>query len=538
MSSSLEFPIKRGEGRIVFLMVGFAFLSVAFAILIRVWSDAAFLAEFEVSWLPLFYIASAVVFVPATFLYAGLHRRYGSATLNTALLGAFTAGVLACCQASGTRWGVFAAVLGLAVVSPLVNVICWNTILDRMDSRRSKRLIPMIGGFATLGAIGAGGAASALIEAQGADALLWLTSGLLVVMIPLPRAMSTGHRRRKATDRDEGTLREGIASLGRNRLLALVASGTFLMALTTNIIDYEFKAHLQASLDRDAMAVFLARFHAIANIAILVVQFVVVTPVLKRFGVGLAFALHPAVVLLGGLGCMVHPTLAAAVALRFADTLLKFTFHTDTNNLLLTPVPQEARNQVKIFLKGLVYPLGGFVAGIVLPVAGWLGGGDPGGGAGLMVALLALGWLALGFSARRRYLHQIAENLSIEVRPGRTYTATPKGRLTIELQRDVHRLRRLRRQGHQAGSRGAHKAEIGAALQSMFKTLGRLVGDQAAVAAAAERYVNGRGRERADAVELLESFLHSHHLPDAGDLLDKLTQESGIFPTFKSDETG
>jgi len=155
-----------------------------------------------------------------------------------------------------------------------------------------------------------------------------------------------------------------------------------------------------------------------------------------------------------------------------------------------------------------------------------------------MVALLALGWLALGFSARRRYLHQIAENLSIEVRPGRTYTATPKGRLTIELQRDVHRLRRLRRQGHQAGSRGAHKAEIGAALQSMFKTLGRLVGDQAAVAAAAERYVNGRGRERADAVELLESFLHSHHLPDAGDLLDKLTQESGIFPTFKSDETG
>jgi hypothetical protein len=52
------------------------------------------------------------------------------------------------------------------------------------------------------------------------------------------------------------------------------------------------------------------------------------------------------------------------------------------------------------------------------------------------------------------------------------------------------------------------------------------------VAAAAQRYLYGDGSERASAVELLDTLLDAHRIPDAADLLDSLSHDRtrGLLP--------
>ena len=53
------------------------------AILIRTWSDAAFLGKFDVDVLPIFFAFSAVVFLPTTAIYTWLSKRIAPVVLNT-----------------------------------------------------------------------------------------------------------------------------------------------------------------------------------------------------------------------------------------------------------------------------------------------------------------------------------------------------------------------------------------------------------------------------------------------------------------------
>jgi len=521
--------VRHGEWTLVAATGSFAFLAVALAIVLRTWSDAVFLTTFDVSWVPWLFVATALVFVPATFGYAWVAPRLGAVWLNTLLLGAFGVATVACARFAQQPAGVFAAVLVVSVFSPLANVICWNTILDRLDSRQARRLLPVIGGISTLGAIGGGLLGGELSARHGNEALVWLAFAFLIWMMPLPLVLSAPLRRAPRRQRRTG-IQSGFRSLARNRLIGIVATGTFLMALSTNVIDYQFKAHAQLALPADALGTFFARFHGAANLAVLLVQFGVAPLVMRRFGVGLAFALHPFVLMLGALATLAFPVLGAVVALRFVDSLLKFTFHKNSNDLALAPVRSTDRHQAMVFLKGVVYPLGGIAAGLVLAGSSWLGF-DLLHAAGFWVMLLASLWLLVARQVRMGYMEQIGRKLAIEIDaparpPSRKSAAALMGDLRLRVQQIRSLQHQLReRQRLQEGADPKLNAAIQRALDGLFSTMADLIGDARAVEAAAERYLHGDGSERASAVELLDTLLDTHRIPDAADLLDSLSRD-------------
>ena len=521
-------PVRPGEWPLVTITGGFAFLAVALAIVLRTWSDAVFLTFFDVAYVPWLFVASALVFVPATFGYAWLAPRLGSVWLNTLLLGAFGIATVACARWAQDPVGVFSAVLAVSVFSPLANVICWNTILDRLDTRQSRRLLPVIGGISTLGAIGGGALGGELAAVHGHEALVWMSFSVLLMMTPLPLILSAPLRRR--APRQSPGIRKGFQSLARNRLIGVVALATFLMALSTNVIDYQFKAHAQTALAPEALGTFFARFHGATNVGVLLVQFLVAPMVMRRFGVGLSFALHPAILIGGALLTLVQPVLATVVALRFADSLLKFTFHKNSNDLALTPVPAHDRHQAMVFLKGIVYPLGGIAAGLVLAGSAAMGF-DLVHAAGFWVMLLAALWLLLASHVRLEYMQQIGEKLSIELHPVRAPSPEPPAALMGIVRSQVIEIRALQRRVRETGDREAGDA-IKQALDRLFGTMGELIGDSRAVEAAAQRYLYGDGSERASAVELLDTLLDTHRVPDATDLLDSLSRDRsrGLLP--------
>jgi len=525
-------PVRSGEGPLVAATGAFAFLAVALAIVLRTWSDAIFLTTFDVRFVPWLFMASAVVFVPATFGYAWMAPRLGAVWLNTLLLGSFGVAIVACARFTHGATAVFVAVLGVSVLSPLANVICWNTILDRLDHRQARRLLPVVGGISTLGAIVGGVAGGELAARHGQESLLWIALVLLAVMTPLPLLLSAPLRRH--APRKQAGIQEGFRSLARNRLIGVVALATFLMALATNVVDYQFKAHAQASLAPEGLGTFFARFHGAANVAVLLVQFLVAPFVMRRFGVGMAFALHPAVLIGGALVTLAYPVLATVMALRFVDTVLKFTFHKNSNDLALTPVPAHDRHQAMVFLKGIVYPLGGIAAGLLLSGAAVLGF-DLLHATGFFVMLLASLWLLLARHVRFHYLHQIGEKLSIELHPVRAPSPEAPARLLRELRATVREIRGLQQQVRATGSTEASIA-ITRLLDRLFARLGDLVGDPRAVEAAAQRYLYGDGSDRASAVELLDTLLDTHRVPDATDLLDSLARDHarGLLPAVAS----
>jgi ATP/ADP translocase len=408
--------IEKDEWPTLIVSSFFAFGSVALAIFIRTWSDTLFLTHFRPEKIPIFYIWSAVIFAPTTMGYTWLSQRFNLVRLNTATLITFASACLFCIHPTTDKTTLFILLLMMSLVSPLVNAICWGLILERINSRQSKRLLPLISSSATIGATISGTLGAEIIEWGGNPALMSLICLTLLVLTPFPRLLikklETSTPIPIPEESQTQKLFDGLHALSRNRLLRVSAVATFLMAIATNLVDYLFKVKLQAELTPAELGPFFARFHAISNLAILLIQLTILSPILQRFGVKNSFRLYPGFLVTVGSLCLFYSHLWFFTLLRGVDTIMKFTFHQNTENLLMTPVPFLERTQSKVFLKGVIYPLGGLIAGILIYLIDFSGYVL----LGSLVAMLCICicWLWSVYQTHHHYIRQLAMNVGIE----------------------------------------------------------------------------------------------------------------------------
>lgn len=351
-----------------------ASVSVALAIFVRIWSDAIFLSTYGARWIPVLLVVSAVAFAPATWIYTRMAHRYGFGAVNTFALSVFFVLIAVCTQVPTGKAFVFAMVIALSLVTPLVHVIAWNTILEHVRRADAARLVPRLGGYSTGGAMLAGWLGALVVEAYGIGALLPIAACVLGVALPLCSALNREREapaRRDASGSPDRSDRSERPRLATTRVVRIVALATFMMALITSVVDFQFKVQLQQSLGRDDIGVFLSWFHAATNLVILVFQFAVVPRIMGTVGVASTYAFHPFVLSAGAALFVIAPSLAAASIWRFADTLFKFTFQSDAAEILLQPLDIEDRARAKAFVKGIIYPLGSMAAGLTLMLLSW-----------------------------------------------------------------------------------------------------------------------------------------------------------------------
>ena len=503
--------VEPQEWPVLLISSGFAFGAVALAIFIRTWSDTLFLTYFKASQIPLFYIGSALLFAPTTMGYAWLSQRFNPIRLNTSTLLLFSAISLLCLQSLPSNVMLFGLLLIMSLISPLVNAICWGLILERLNSRQSKRLIPLISSSATIGAAVSGTLGAEVIEWGGNSALMSLICLTLLALTPLPTLLvekSTLDKiTKQITERDRPPkLFDGLKALGRNRLLKVSAIATFLMAIATNLIDYLFKVKLQASLPPEELGPFFARFHAFTNLAILGVQMIVLSPALQRLGLRGSFALYPSSILALGMMCMAPVGLWALTALRGIDTLMKFTFYSTTENLLLTPVPFMERTQSKVFLKGAIYPLGGLVAGILITVIGQFT--HPFLGVLIFTCVITAIWVWSTTRVHIHYIEQLSQNLSIDL----TYTQgdrTLRARARRELAQQINAWKMESPNAHQRADLNTLITIISSSLDARHLSdhfLGLWYDSSLSV--------------RADFIEWVDQMMRREHIKGVGALLE------------------
>jgi ATP:ADP antiporter, AAA family len=406
------------------LLCSCLFLIISAYVTGKVARDALFLARFQAIQLPYADIASAVLvgFVVAGYVYLG--RRL---SLRTLLVGSQVFFAINCAifwalvRYYHLSWLFPIFYVWVGIFGVLAPTQVWTLANYALTTREAKRIFGLVGGGAIAGWIFAGFFSKTVARAFGTEGLLLGMALLLLPSSALMLLMWRSGQLQPGNPEEVDARTTGSESRHLGQSMRLVASSPYLQAIAavicissfvTTLTGWQFKAIAKNILvTKDALAVFFGNFNFYAGVLSLLVQLLVTTRCLRRFGIGkLLFAL-PLAVFAGSAGLLALGTLAAAVFLKGNDQLLRYSVDKSTVELLYLPLPSSARLHAKWFIDTVIWRMGDGLAGItVLIFATFLH--LPARQISWIALVLISGWLVAVTVARRQYVVTLEENIS------------------------------------------------------------------------------------------------------------------------------
>ncbi|HET9233122.1 MAG TPA: Npt1/Npt2 family nucleotide transporter, partial [Candidatus Eisenbacteria bacterium] len=261
----------------------------------KVLRDALFLSEFGAMNLPYAYIAVAFASAAAVWLETRMGRRF--TRVNTVRLS----------QIIAIAFTVLAALL-LPVWSKGITVVFylwtgsqalmllphfWGLALDVWDSRRARRLFPLLSGCGLLGGTLGGAMAgwgTGVIHRIG---LIWILAVLLALGYGLTYWIQRRNPHRAAPP--EAVLPASRWEiLRKSKYLKILVAGLALSVIVSTLVDFQFKSFIAKQYpDSNDLTRFLGKFHAGLNALSLLFQFTAAGWLLHRFGLGPTSGLQP-----------------------------------------------------------------------------------------------------------------------------------------------------------------------------------------------------------------------------------------------------
>lgn len=340
--------------------------------------DALFLSSLPASRLPWLYLAIAGLAV----LVARLNRRVTGRFSRRATL-ALTLFVSAACTAGFWLWvgrgeaSLHALYVWTGLIATIVVVQLWLLVADAFDPTRAKRAFAVIGAGGLVGATFGSALAGVLLTVITPRDLVLVASALMALSGAVPALAWRGRaapalrsRRPRAKPAPEGLLAHPYL----RRLLLLVA----LTQVAVTSADLLFKTAVASLVDAEHLGSFLALVYTALNGLSLVVQVLMASWVLRRFGVIRALWALPLLLGVGAVGFALTGALAPILFLKVVDGSLRHSLHRTGIELLYLPLPARLRERHRATIEAV------------------------GGRGGQAVAALAmLGMLALGLDLPR-----------------------------------------------------------------------------------------------------------------------------------------
>jgi ATP:ADP antiporter, AAA family len=271
---------------------------------------------------------------------------------------------------AGLRVGVV-YFLWVGIFSLMVISQFWAFANDLYTEEQGKRLFPLIGVGASLGAWVGSLRAGALVETSSSSRLLAGAAVVLVfcaLLVPIiNRLAARAHTERDAPahdapSRDAPLAKEGgFALIRQDRYLLLIA----LLALLVNVVNTSGEYLLGRYLVEQSQALFpgtgpdadaararfigeaYSRLFSTVNLVGFLLQTFVVSRIFKWFGVGGALIIHPLVALTGYLLMLRAPSLQLIGTFKVADNSLDYSLGNTTRQALWLPTSREAKYKAK-----------------------------------------------------------------------------------------------------------------------------------------------------------------------------------------------
>ncbi|HEU0031532.1 MAG TPA: cyclic nucleotide-binding domain-containing protein [Kofleriaceae bacterium] len=246
----------------------------------------------------------------------------------------------------------------------------WVVIAERLDARRSRRLLPVLAATGGAGAALGSALVTAIVSTVGAAGIL-ACSAVLLALAGIGAARLAATRRVARPVAPLGMLiarswRDGFRAVRRNPLarhlaLLVALAGAFAM-LAYFALGVSLVASGGSTTD---IAALLGGIRGVGQAITLVVQLVVAPRLLARLGTGQTLLLAPALALAAGLGLVVAPILAVAIATQLSARVLDAGVETPAEKLAQTLLPSAIRGRVGGFLDGPAKRAGGMLGGLV-----------------------------------------------------------------------------------------------------------------------------------------------------------------------------
>lgn len=409
---SRRLNLEPDELRQALILGSMLFSLTASYTLVKTARDAYFLASLPVTLLPWVFLGVGVLgLAGATLFERATHHRPTCETLGIASMVSAVA-LVACgwLLGTGAPWGPIAFYLWVNVYGLILMTQFWIFANSASDPREAKRILGVVGVGGILGGLAGGALAAPLVGAGGLPLLVYAAAGLLFLLMPqiyrgarLGRVPDPGL---EALDPDE----ESVPPV-RHRYVRLLAYASLWSVVVTGLLDYQFKAELQASLPTaERLAAFLGLFYTAVNLAALTVQLFVTRKALQRLGAGWSAAILPAGVGAGALAAALVPGLAPVATTRLWDQVLRQSLNRSAVELFYFPLSPGLRRRVKAVVGAGLERVGDALAGLLLiGLAAFAAAG------GRTLALVVLGlvvaWVGAWVGVRRGYVKQLARNL-------------------------------------------------------------------------------------------------------------------------------
>jgi len=421
--ASLIFDLQRGDGRRGALLFTYLFLIITCYQLGKTARDALFLSVFRASKLPYADMAIALLVGVVVAVYVTIGRKIRLRDLLVGCLLLFALlqvgfWYLAKFQPHRT-WQYPAFYIWVGILGVLAPTQVWTLANYLLTTREAKRVFGLVGAGGITGWIFSGLLAQALAKTKGlgteslllAMAILLVLCAFLVVMLwrekDRMRAVgATPH----AVPSSKG-LRESFKVIFSSSYLMSIAALITLASLATCFAGWQFKAIASAAYaDKNALTAFFGRFNFWAGIACLVLQLVLTSRFLRRFGLGPALLVVPVIVFGSSIAVLVWGTLGAAILLKGGDSVVRYSLDKSSVELLYLPIAPELKLQAKSAIDTVIWRLGDGLAGFTLAIftdqLHW---------SAQRVSIVNLvftgGWIAAALAARRRYGETLLDSI-------------------------------------------------------------------------------------------------------------------------------
>ena len=407
-----------GEGRRGLLLFTYLFLIISSFVVSKAARDALFLERYSALQLPFVDIAIALLVGIVVAIYIRLGRLTTLPVLQSGSLLFLSAGSLLFWWLSvrtSASWLFPVIYVWVGMFGVLAPAQVWTLANYVFTTRAAKRVFGLVGSGAIAGWIVGGLFTERLAERFGTENMLLGVAVALAVSAALValiwRERLAGISEPELDAGRVGGLRDSLALVWSSPYLRAIAAVILASSFVTTIAGWQFKAIAKEYIpETDRLAGFFGMFNFAAGLASLVVQLLLTSRLLRKFGIGFGLFVVPCLLALGTVGLVITGGLAAAVLLKGSDQVLRYSIDKATVELLYLPVPATETFQAKSFIDTVVWRLGDGLAGaFVLLFAGVLGLSAV--QVGWLNLLLIAGWMAAAYVARRRYVQNLTDGI-------------------------------------------------------------------------------------------------------------------------------
>ncbi|MDX1708775.1 MAG: hypothetical protein R3274_09265, partial [Desulfobacterales bacterium] len=371
--------------------------------------DALFLSYFDVVDLPKMMIATAILSAVAVVTFSRLLARFGPARLmppSYVLSGILSFGEWVA-MAFWPHIVTVALYFHITVFDALLISGFWSIINERYDPYSAKNVISRMVIFTALGGLFGAGAAAVIAKTVDIRAVIAMLAILHVVTGLALFEVARG----QSPDNEQRTSSQGLISvLKKNSLIQRMALLMLMLAVTITMLDYLFKATLQASLPKEQLVTFFAYFYIAIDIGSFLLQTFVGRRALQWFGFGGTIIVLPLSIIFGGLITFVFRSLTSVTLLRGAANLITNSFFGPGYELFFTPISPADKRTCKILID-VGANRAGSMLGSVLIMGLLLLPGSTGSYILSAVMVFAGFMMLLIFLLNRGYISQLAHNL-------------------------------------------------------------------------------------------------------------------------------